>query len=520
MISTDSMGEGNPLAHSETQLRLLIDGVVDCAIYMIDPHGRIVTWNAGAVRIKGYEAGEIIGEHFSCFYTPEDQADGAPAANLANARETGRVEVEGWRVRKDGTQFWAHIIIDRITTADGQLLGFAKVTRDVTTQRDARKELDEAREALFFAQKMDALGKLTGGVAHDFNNLLMAIQGTLDLMELRSPDDERMGALLRIARASVDRGAGLTRRMLGFARRQSLRPEAVDPAMLVHGLLGLMSATAGPEVEVATQVAPDVPPIFADPHELELALLNLVINARDALPEGGHIVVGVESAEGSQGDQRDKAGWYVCLSVTDDGTGMDEATRSRAMDPFFTTKETGKGIGLGLSTVHGLAVQSGGWVVLKSEPGQGTRVELWLPGLAAEAGIAEVGYSSVGAPGFRPLRVLFVDDDPLVHQTVAALLENLGHTVLSAQRGQQALDLLEGGAACDVLLSDFAMPGMTGRDLAHAARALRPNLPVIIATGYAELDPAELPGVLRLSKPFDRDALTVALRTVAASVTS
>jgi PAS domain S-box-containing protein len=507
------------LAPSEAQLQLLIDGVADYAIYLLDPEGCVASWNSGAKRIKGYEPHEILGVHFERFYTSDDIAKGEPRTNLDRARELGRAEAEGWRVRKDGTQFWAHVVIDRIVGEDGTLLGFAKVTRDVTDKRRAQRDLDAAREALFQAQKMDALGKLTGGVAHDFNNLLMAVQSALDLLKARFPDDEKADVLINLALASVSRGASLTRRMLGFARQQVLKPIPVEPGPLIHGMLDLLSATAGPHTYVTTEVTPHLPLVFVDPQELELALINLVANARDAVPQGGHIVLGADASDIEAANGR-PGGRYLCLSVTDDGEGMSEDVLGRATDPFFTTKEIGKGTGLGLSAVDGLAAQSGGWLQLRSEPGQGTRAEIWLPatGTAAAdgAGAEQRRQSALSPPDARALRILLVDDDPLVLQTIAALLEDLGHTVISAQRGQHALDLLANGAACDVLMTDYAMPGMTGKAVAEAARELRPHLAIILASGYADLDAAALSGLTRLTKPFDRRTLASALKQVTA----
>lgn len=380
MITHPSTHGALPLERPEAELQTLIDGVSDHAIYLLDPAGCIASWSSEARRIKGYERHEVLGRHFECFYTADDRASGEPSFNLAQAAEVGRVEAEGWRLRKNGSQFWAHVIIDRITSDEGAIVGFAKVTRDVTEQRNAQREIKEANEALLQAKKMEALGQLTGGVAHDFNNLLMSIQASLDLLKARHPDDERTDSLLRLALASVERGASLTRKMLVFSGRQALRSVSVDIAAMIHRMQDLLHATAGPSIELSTQLAQRLPPIYIDPRELKLALINLVANARDALPDGGHVVLAVDASDVSDSKAHGHAGGrYVCISVTDEGQGMDTGVLARATDPFFSTKEVGKGTGLGLSTVHGLAGQSGGWLALHSEVSKGTCAEIWLP---------------------------------------------------------------------------------------------------------------------------------------------
>lgn len=503
------------LSGSDMQFRILVEGVADYAIYMIDPSGHVASWNSGAQRIKGYMPAEIIGSHYRRFYTPEDQDAGEPERNLQKAVLHGRVEAEGWRVRKDGTRFWAHVIIDRIQDADGHLIGFAKVTRDVTEQRTAALELEEARMALFQAQKMEAMGQLTGGVAHDFNNLLMAIQSALDLLGRRLPDDERTQAIYAAALAGVQRGASLTQRMLAFARRQELRPQKVDLAGLMRGMSRLFDHTLGERFQLAVRISPTLGPMLVDPHQLELALLNLIVNARDAYgDQGGRITIEADMVESLRselplaGDRR-----YVRVSVIDQGQGMDAETLARATDPFFTTKGVGKGTGLGLSMVHGLAAQSQGRLVLHSRPGEGTRADLWLP-VADERDVAAVAEAPLTLPvaaAAMSLHVLAVDDDPLVLTTLAALLEDLGHTVTTVASATQALDVLRSGDACDVLMTDYAMPHMTGSELAAEVRRLRPALPIILATAYAEVPVTGFDNLLRLNKPFDRAHLASVL---------
>ena len=505
---------------SETQFRILVQGVADYAVYMLDPTGHVSSWNPGAERIKGYLPGDIIGSHFSSFYTEEDRAAGIPDRNLAIAASTGRVEDEGWRVRKDGSRFWAHVVIDRILGDDGTLIGFAKVTRDVTEQRVAARQLEEAREALFQAQKMEAIGQLTGGLAHDFNNLLMAVQGALELLRQRLPDDARTQSIFQTAMAGLNRGASLTQRMLAFARKQELRPTAVDIPSLVHGMSEMSKTTLGSRIAVTTRFPLALAPALVDAHQLELALLNLLVNARDAMPSGGAIeisampeFVGPAHASGL------REGGYIRLSVADDGEGMPAETLARAADPFFTTKGVGKGTGLGLSMVHGLAEQSNGRLSIQSTPGRGTVVTLLLP--VAETHPASqptaVGRDkdNARAPG-RSLNILAVDDDFLVRETLSAMLEDMGHVVVSAESGRHAIVAFEAPGKFDLLLTDFSMPGMTGAELAEALRALQPDLPIVIATGYAEALSMAGPWMTRLAKPFDRAALAAAIESAVA----
>ncbi|HET7880510.1 MAG TPA: ATP-binding protein, partial [Acetobacteraceae bacterium] len=351
-------------------------------------------------------------------------------------------------------------------------------------------------------------GQLTGGVAHDFNNLLMVILGNLQLLRKRLPDDPRLLRLVDGAMQGADRGATLTRRMLAFARRQELKPETVDVPRLVDNMGEMLRRTLGPTIQVVTAYRPDLPPIRVDPNQLELAILNLALNARDAMPHGGRVVIGGNSIAGAHAPKELGPGRYVCLTVSDTGAGMDELTLKRAAEPFFTTKGAGKGTGLGLSMVHGVVAQSGGAMRITSQPGDGTTVELWLP-LSETADVSDVVRPAArfGATS-RACRVLVVDDDPLVVASTAAMLEDAGHEVTEALSGARALDMLRLGTTVDVVLTDHAMPGMTGAELAQQIRQRWPELPVILATGYAELPNGEDPGLPRLSKPYMQDELT------------
>jgi PAS domain S-box-containing protein len=503
------------LRQSEEQFRILVQGVTDYAIYMLDPDGRITNWNLGAQRIKGYRPEEIIGEHFSRFYTEKDRLKGEPQQALNIAIRDGRYEKESWRVRKDGTQFWASVVIDPIHDDNGTIIGFAKITRDISERREAQKALEQTREALFQSQKMEAIGQLTGGIAHDFNNLLMVILGSLELVGKRLPDDPRIASLIGNATQAAQRGTALTQRMLAFARRQDLDLTTVDVLALVRDMTDLMQRSLGPSVSVETRFPLKIGMVRADANQLEMALLNLAVNARDAMPEGGTITIGAREEKVTAGSTRGlKAGRYVCLSVTDSGEGMDKATLVRAMEPFFTTKGIGRGTGLGLSMVHGLMEQSNGRFVLKSEQGEGTVAELWIPVAKETHAINAAGVTRNNGEAVRPLVVLAVDDDGLVLMNTAMMLEELGHKVFEATSGKQALDILRREEAVDLVITDHAMPQMTGVQLATAIKVEHPGLPIILATGYAELPPGSEIGLPKLAKPFRQQELSQAVTAV------
>ncbi|MFC3651274.1 PAS domain S-box protein [Dyella humi] len=505
------------LRRSQEQFRLLVQSVTDYAIFMLDQYGYVSSWNYGAERIKGYTPEEIIGKHFSSFYTQADRDAGEPQKNLALATTEGRVETEGWRVRKDGTRFWAHVVVDRIVGDKGELVGFAKITRDVTEQREAARELDRAREALFQAQKIEAIGKLTGGVAHDFNNLLMVIQSCLDMVELKLPHESQLCRLVQNAQSAVQRGSALTQRMLAFARKQELRVAPVDAASLVANMTELLRRSLGPLVNISTMFPASLNSVKTDANQLELALMNLAVNARDAMPEGGNLTIAARNVTiDASHSTRLAPGEYVCLSVTDEGEGMDEETLIKATEPFFTTKGVGKGTGLGLSMVHGLAEQSGGRLVIKSSKGFGTRVEMWLPSVRCVAveqqeAVVPVSVSVKPASSLCGLRVVIVDDDPLVLNATGAVLQDLGHRVTEVASAEEALQILEDGSDVDMLITDHAMPGMTGAQLVSEVNIRWPALPVVLATGYAEIPTDLSDGATRLSKPYDRMGLAKAI---------
>jgi PAS domain S-box-containing protein len=508
---TERKATENALKRSEEQFRLLVQGVSDYAIYMLDPEGNVTSWNSGAERIKGYRSEEIIGRHFSTFYTDEDRLSGLPQQALATASRDGRFEKEGWRQRKDGSRFWASIVIDAIRDDFGEIIGFAKITRDITEKLETQRALERTREELFQAQKMEAIGQLTGGIAHDFNNLLMAVLGSLEILKKRMPPDPALSPLVDNAMLGAQRGAALTQRMLAFSRRQELQVERIDVSALLRGMMDMVSRSLGPVASLETEFPESLAAISTDPAQLETAVLNLVVNARDAMPGGGLIRVKATEERIPEGGIL-PAGHYVRIAVSDNGEGMDEETLKQAATPFFTTKGVGKGTGLGLSMVQGLAGQSGGKLVLKSRLGEGTAAELWFPVVEAEDVVEQPEQSAPEAiKSARPLRILAVDDDGLVLMNTALMLEDLGHTVCEATTGVEALGILR-QQSFDLVISDHAMPRMTGSQLALAIRSEWPDMPVILATGFAEIpEGGGIIDVPRLGKPFSQAQLAEAI---------
>jgi PAS domain S-box-containing protein len=512
---------------SERRFRLLVQGVSDYAIYMLSPAGEVTNWNRGAERIKGYSASEIVGEHFSRFYTPEDTASGLPEKALNIARQQGRYEAEGWRQRKDGSRFWAGVVIDAIYD-DGKLVGFAKITRDLTERREAQIQLEQSREQLFQAQKMEAVGQLTGGLAHDFNNLLTGISGSLELLKMRMTQG-RIGDLERYvsaAQGATSRAAALTHRLLAFARRQTLDPRLIAPNKLITEMEEMIRRTVGPEIKLEMALASHLWPTLCDPNQLENAILNLCINARDAMPNGGRLTI--ETANGMLDErcaqlQGMHAGDFVSICVTDTGTGMPPDVVAHAFEPFFTTKPTGQGTGLGLSMIYGFTRQSGGQVRIYSEVGAGTTVHIYLPRHQGEVdtevlrpGLPEAPRAAAGET------VLIIDDEPTVRMLVTEVLEGLGYAAIEAADGVSGLKVLQSDVRIDLLITDVGLPGgMNGRQMADIARQSRPKLRVLFITGYAEnaaIGHGHLePGMQVLTKPFSMEALASRVKSIIAA---
>ncbi|HEY1604046.1 MAG TPA: PAS domain S-box protein [Allosphingosinicella sp.] len=492
------------LYESEQRFRMLVQGVRDHAIYMLDRDGFITNWNTGAAAIKGYSEEEIVGQHFSRFYTEEDRANGEPRRALATAIAEGKYEKEAWRVRKDGTRFWASIVLDPIFDERGELAGFAKITRDITERRKAQEELEETRAALFQSQKLQALGELTGGIAHDFNNLMTVIRGSADLLRRGDLPEGKRKRYLEAIVETADRASTLTSHLLAFGRRQTLKPEVVDLNIRLDAFGEVLGRTLGGAVEVKLDLAPCVWPIEVDTAQLETALLNAAFNARDAMPEGGRITLSTINVEAADGDM-------VCVAIGDNGPGMSEEVLARAFEPFYTTKPVGKGTGLGLSQIHGFAAQSGGRAEIRSKPGEGTTIRLCLP--RSGKSIAEARPVPEHRPACSGAAVLVVEDNDHVRDFAVSLLEELGYCVLAAASADEALAIIDRGEPIDIVFTDVVMPGQSGVELAKTARERRPNLPVLLASGYSEEIVAGAGASFDfVRKPYDAGALDEALR--------
>ena len=490
------------LFESEQRFRLLVQGVRDYAIYMLDRDGRITNWNSGAAAIKGYSAEEIVGEHFSRFYTPEDRAEGEPARALETALNEGKYEKEAWRVKKDGSRFWASVVIDPIYDDYGEFIGFAKITRDMTDKKRALDELEETRAALFQSQKLQALGELTGGIAHDFNNLMTVIRGSADLLRRGLLSDEKRQRYLDAIIETADRAATLTSHLLAFSRRQSLKPQVIDVNVRLDAIGEVLSRTLGSQIEVVLELAPDLLACEVDPAELETAVLNAAFNARDAMPDGGRLTISTSNLPTDDGG-------FISIALSDTGEGMSEDVLSRAFEPFFTTKPVGKGTGLGLSQIHGFAAQSGGRAEVESRLGAGTVVRIILPASARAPARVQEGELPVVEPG---LRILVAEDNPHVRAFAGQLLQEFDHAVIEVESGDRALEMLNNGVSVDLLFADVVMPGLSGVELAHAARTRRPDLPVVLATGYSDEILAGAGSSFEiLRKPYDTRSLAVAI---------
>jgi PAS domain S-box-containing protein len=507
------------LEDTERRFRLLVESVTGYAIYMLDPDGHVINWNPGAARAKGYAPHEIIGRHFSTFYTPEDKAAEIPQRALRIAIETGKFEAEGWRVRKDGSRFWASAILNAIKGPDGQILGFAKVTRDLTERRAAE---ERARQA----QKMEGVGQLTGGVAHDFNNLLTIIIGNLETLQrnVRRPDldIDRLERSVDNAMRGARRAESFSQRLLAFSRQQPLDPKPIDLGRLVTGMSDLLRRTLGEQITIETVLSGNVWRALADPNQIELAILNLAVNARDAMPSGGKLTLETANVHLDEKYASSQAevvpGQYVMLAVTDNGSGMTPEVKAKAFDPFFTTKDIGHGTGLGLSQVYGFIKQSRGHVKIYSEIGEGSTIKLYLPRAHAVSAEEDVDVAQP-VSGSQDETILVVEDDPDVRTYSCETLAELGYTVVAAENGAAALRLLASNPQVNVLFSDIGLPGgMNGRQLSEEARKLRPDLKVLFTTGYARNaivhDGRLDPGVELITKPFTQAALAEKLRNI------
>jgi PAS domain S-box-containing protein len=514
------------LLQSEGRYRRLIESVVDYAIFELDPGGHISTWNPGAERIKGYRRDEIVGQHFSRFYTEEDRKAGIPEKALHQAATGGRFEAEGPRVRKDGSQFWASVVIDPIRDEAGALIGFAKITRDIGERVAAQKKLRETQEQLAASQKLEAVGQLSGGIAHDFNNLLMIVLGNLETVQ-RHVRQMNAGPNLQRALTNAMRGAqraaALTSRLLAFSRRQALDPKPLNVNTFLRGSVEFMQRSLGEQIEIQAVEGAGLWQIEVDPNHLESALVNLAINARDAMPNGGKLTIEAANVfvddEYSRSNPEIATGPYVVICITDTGTGMSQDTLGHAFEPFFTTKEAGRGTGLGLSQVYGFVKHSGGHVKIYSEVGQGTTVKIYLPRHVGRGSEEDHPRDDTLAEGEQTETILVVEDDIDLRTYLAEILRGLKYRVIPTSGAPAALNVLTQDARpIDLLLTDIVMPGMNGRELGKRAREVRPNLQVLYMTGYsrnAVMHQGRLEeGVELLEKPVSQGDLAERIRSI------
>jgi PAS domain S-box-containing protein len=501
------------LMQSETQFRMLVEGVSDYAIYMLSPQGLVSSWNSGAQRIKGYAATDIIGAHFSRFYTEEDRSRGAPDRALATAVAEGKYEAEGWRVRKDGSRFWASVVIDAIRDESGTLIGFAKITRDFTERREAQTALEQTRDQLMQAQKMEALGQLTGGIAHDFNNLLMIVSGHAQILQRRLALEPKAQQALENIQAAARRGESLTRQLLTFARRQRLNPVVLDLRERVEAMSHMLASSLRGNIKQTYDTSAEVWPVEVDLAEFELALVNIAVNARDAMPDGGTFALLIRNVTLMRSaNVGDLEGDFVAIALSDTGVGMPPEVTARIFEPFFTTKAVGKGTGLGLSQVNGFAHQSGGAVTVTSTVGRGTTVTIFLPrSRAAASAVRPEPAAQPAAHGGGT--ILVVEDSPEVAEVTIGLLQQLGYRTLHAENAREALERLRSAGPVDLVFSDIVMPGgMNGIDLAEEVKRRHPDIPVLLASGYSEAVQGAQTRFEILRKPFEISTLDKALR--------
>ncbi|MCU6456127.1 response regulator [Sphingomonas sp. A2-49] len=493
--------EAEALKISEERFKALYRGT-PLPLHSLDEAGRIEHVSDAWLRLTGYDRAEVVGRPLINFLT-EASARQARKEDRPMLMRDGALTDREYRIVTKGGDVRDVVASARVEmTEDGVFQHILGGLTDVTDRKIAEEGLRQA-------QKVEAIGQLTGGIAHDFNNLLAVVIGNLDLLSRQVDEGSRARRLVDNAMAGAQRGASLTQRLLAFARRQDLRPERVDVPALVRGLSDMLERSLGPLVHIDTRFPLRLPPVHVDAHQLELAVLNMAVNARDAMPEGGTLTISAAD-DILPADAAFEGGRFVRLELTDDGVGMDADTLRRAAEPFFTTKGLGKGTGLGLSMVHGLAAQSGGRIRIDSTAGVGTTISLWLPQASAVDRRRSDGPSNL-IPDVPPLSILAVDDDELVLANTAAMLEDLGHHVMTATSGAEALRHLKTMSHCDLLVTDQLMPNMTGVQVGAEARAFLPGLPVLLVSGFAELDGQHLARFEFLHKPFDRTALAQAV---------
>jgi two-component system cell cycle sensor histidine kinase/response regulator CckA len=491
------------LKESEDRFLRLMTGAKDYALYMLDASGNVASWNAGAELLKGYKAEEILGRHLSTFYAAAECAHARE--NLNTAAQVGRAEEEGMRVRKDGSTFWASVVLSPIHDPSGALLGFAKLTRDLTERKNWEVQLHQAH-------KMEAIGGLAAGVAHDFNNLLSVILSYSELIASDLKDGDPMRADLQEIQSAGLLAVTLTRRLLAFGRQQVVQPKVVDLCCIIAALETMLRRLVGEDVEMVTEMATERGKVLVDPGQMELVVMNLVVNARDAMQDGGKLTI--ETTEVLL-DEHFAAqhlgatpGPHVLLTVSDTGVGMDEATLAHIFEPFFTTKQLGKGTGLGLATVFGIVKQSGGIIQVLSERHRGTTVNVYLPMVDRAARIRSSAPPPNSPKPSGSETILLVEDDEQVRILARTILRRHGYNVLDAQSGGDALLLCEQySSPIHLLLTDVVMRRMSGRQLAERLLKVRPEMSVLYMSGYTD-DAAVRHGTFNSKATFVQKPIT------------
>jgi PAS domain S-box-containing protein len=492
------------LKSTKRRFQIFLESVSDYAIFILDSTGHVASWNSNAQQIIGYTSQDIIGKHFSIFYRPDERRAGVPNRALELAGQKAKHEVEGWRIRKNGTPFFVAGVLTAIRDDDANLLGFASVIRDATERRNTQEKLVEAREQLAMAQKMEAIGKLTGGIAHDFNNLLMIIGGSAQLFKRLL--DPKLPRAIEALQSAAKRGETLTRQLLTFSRRQHLSPTVVDLKASIRNMRPMIESSLRGNIVYKETSNPNLWPVKVDLAELELAIVNIAVNGRDSMPNGGVFTLTLDNVTvNNEAGENAQSGDFVAIEFSDSGTGIPPDLLSKIFDPFFTTKEVGKGSGLGLSQVYGFAHQAGGTVRAESKIGLGTAITIYLPSYAGSEIEAPKVSEAARAP--RPM-VLIVDDSAEVAEVTCSLFEHLGYDTVYCDSAEAALRLLADDTKIDLVFSDIVMPGtIDGVGLASEVQVRYPHLPVILTTGYSDAAQAAPPSLPILRKPFDADTL-------------
>lgn len=514
------------LRQSEERFRLLVGAVKDYAIFMLDPEGYVVSWNAGAEHAKGYTEKDILGKHFSIFYTAEDRTRNRPQELLRIAVELGHVEDEGWRVRKDGTHFWADVILTAIRDETGRLRGFTKVTRDLTERRQADIQLRESREQINKLQKIESIGRLAGGIAHDFNNLVAGILGCAEAVQEMIPTHKDVQEEVAQIVHACERARSLVRQLMAFSRRQLTTRKPILLNQVIQEMRQLIRRSLPAHIDIVWQLEPDLPTVMADVAQIEQIIMNLVLNARDAMPSGGTLTIQTSAEWLDEYTVLDgfskRPAHAVRLSVSDTGAGMSKEVQEKMFEPFFTTKEVGKGSGLGLSTVYGIVQQNEGGIAVHSAPGFGTTLKIFLPSSDASEDARDLAHRELKGSADQLTGdeiILVVEDEPLVLRNTVRALQKLGYTVLSATNAEEGLKIFEKTQGkIQLMITDVIMPGKSGKELADFVQKADPNLKILFMSGYAA-ETIATHGIVKneinfIEKPFNMIDLTQKIRQI------